>query len=432
MHVAVALGLLLAAPPRLVLELENRHEAGLFPVPPVLEPGEEIDPNADPDDTDSISQYRMTLVPTVEGRWDTRAHELAVRYNPRLLFIEPPPTEDTDQLLFLNRAGASHVWRFAPGADLSTDVGFESGRADFVLVAAGAPFAPEDPVIAYTQGRIDSALRLETGDVEAFTIRFGAAYQEPWRESEGTIFAFYRVGTGVEYSHYLARRLDGVLDIGFEHLDFFELDQQTRRVSLRAGLTWEQRRNLTWDLRGGVQLIDGDVRRLLEEEEATTESFQDALPAARLEMDWTFFESTQGIAGLVWDAEIDAFVDPALGSYVPLVSTGVALRYFQPWGNFRTEARFGTPLSGSQTAELSLSPTFYSFSAELEIPVSVYFFVFAQGRFSQRAAEELGARDFDFGFTEAAGVVGLRLWWSSGRDERLPRPAEVLESEDEG
>jgi hypothetical protein len=80
--------------------------------------------------------------------------------------------------------------------------------------------------------------------------------------------------------------------------------------------------------------------------------------------------------------------------------------------------------------ELPIAPTFYEFEGTFDLPISEYVFVFASGRFSQRAPS-LGADDFAFGFTQAVGVVGLRLWWSSGRDPRLPRPSQTLDSDED-
>lgn len=415
MNAGIIVGLLLAAPPRIVAQVENVHEAGLFPVPSAEDFGA------------SEALYRTTLTPSLEGRYETRNHELALRFSPRFL-LQAPQIQDTDLVLDLYRGFAEHAWRFDRGAQLRSEVFVESGKRDFILESSAGGFAPASPLLASNRvgGRV--AVDLETGEVESFTLFVGVDWEEPWEISEGTIFSTFRIETGVEYAHYLARRLDGVLDAGFEYLDFFDVGLESRRASLRGGLTWQPRPNLTWDARAGVQVIVGDQRITLDD--VATENVQEVLPAGRLQLDWTFIESVAGVYTLTWDVELDAFVDPIVGTYVPQITTGAALGILQPWGSWRFVARAGTPLGDTSAADLSLSPTFYSFVATLDLPISEYVFLFFGGRLSQRAPT-LGAENFEFSFTEAAGFAGIRLWWSSGRDPRLRRPSQILDSDEQ-
>lgn len=434
LEAAILASAVVAAPPRLVTQLETSVEAGLFPL---VATGTVA---RDREVEESQTLFRWLVVPRVEARWDTRNHELSLSYQPRVLTQVNVAGSQDDVVtgpLDLHRGAAEHVWRFAPGADLASQVFVESGKSDVALIATGAAtgegpidVVPPVPVLAYTQVGGSAALSLRTGEVESFTLGFEASYLDPFPVDgvDSGLLAQYRLGTSVEYSHYLFRRVDGVLDVSMEHAEFFEEDLQTRMAALRGGLTFRQRRNLTWDARAGFQILVGDQRQFGDEEEGAPGTIRGIFPAATLEMDWSFLEGTSGVAGLRASAGVDSIVDLNVGAFIPRVVASVGLNIFQPWGSFSLRADAGTPLDDVENADATFLPTFYAMVAQVDVPASAYVAFFMRGRFGQRAGL-IGSEAFEFGFTEAVGEFGLRLWWSSGRDPRLPRPSETLDEE---
>ena len=426
-------GLTLAAPPRLVAELESVQQAGLFPVPG-------LDPESRTGfDDGSQTLFRWILRPSLEGLYETRRQEFSLSYRPRFLTqvnLDAGDERDVAGPLILHRGALDHVWHFDRGGDMNSRVYVESGEADVVLIAEGiaadeGPIGnvPPAPVIGYTTVGGSSEISLRTGNVESFTVGLESQYLvSSTEEEEGiALLPFYRLGTFVEYSHYLFPRLDGLIDIRMSHVEFFEEDRQSRQASMRAGVGWQQRRNLAWDFRAGVQVIVGEGRPL--EEGGPPPQIDGAFPSGRLSLDWTFLQGAQGVAVLTSGLGVDAFIDPTFGAYIPRAVLDVGLTIFQPWGRFTTVGSATTPIVENVASETSFLPTFYRVRAELELPASPYVYFFMRGVVSQRAPSFFEP-DFAFGFTEAVGEFGVRLWWSSGRDPRLPRPSERMDEDE--
>jgi len=422
---ALVVALALAAPPRLVIQVESVQEGGLYPNPlpdPEAPPGEQVDPSTE-------TLFRWTLLPMVEGRFELPDQDFRLRYNPRLLMLGNPSRFEGP--IFLHRGSANHVWRFVSGGDLESNFFVESGEQDIVWFVQDVErdqstgFVPPARIVVSDRIGGSTAVSLATGDSEFFTLGFRGEYFAPRDDTEDAILASYELGMSVDYEHFLFRKTYGVFTTRLRHVDFFEEDRQTRVADLQVGIRWTQLRTLEWRFTGGAQLSIGDRRPDLAVEDEPNEVQRTLSPAAKVLADWSFIRLAEVSGSLLTSVGIGGFVDQTTGSYIPQINAGLGLRVVQPWGDFNLNGAFGTPLEEQE--DDSLLPTFYEVNARLTMPASAYVGFYFGGRVSQRAPR-IGADDFRFTFLNAVGEVGVRLWWSSGRDPRLPRPSEKLDT----
>lgn len=429
MNAAFVLSLLLAAPPRLVGQLESRQEVGVFPVLATTEDGD-LPP--------SQTLLRWELLPSVEARAETRLQDFSVVYAPRLLLQTSVGGAQslqavTDPLLF-HRGRVRHAWRIERGAELATSVSAGAGELDVVRFAAGAddegpigglPDEDSDlPRVALTNFRGESTISIQTGDTESFRLGLRGGYIQPWAEAEDAILSSFELGVFVEYSHYLFKGVDAVFDLEMAHLEFGALDASSRQVALRAGARWSPQRNLTWDARLGALVIVGN-QVVFGTTDRDLETVRELVPSGRLFLNWTFLSNPGVHASLVWGVSLQAAQAANAATFLPQVSTSGGFRVLWPAAVLTGSVRAGTSVGDLGRSEAVFLPTFYTGVATLDVPVSRYLGFLLQARGGQRAAA-FGDPNFQFGFTEAAVMLGIRLWYSTGRDLGLDQPARRL------
>ena len=434
MNAPILAAVLLAAPLRLVGEVESRQEMGLFP---------NLTPTADGTLGDSWTLARWTLRPELELRAESRRQDLAVAYQPQLLLQSSldgaAPDNITDPLV-LHVGQVGHTWRAARGVDLVSSVSVRSGEIDLPGFAAGPaddgpvgglPTEGEDVEVAVglTQADASTSLQVATGDTESLALTLRGGYLEPFGAAGDAILASYELGLGIEYARYLIKDVDAVFDASMTHLEFFELDRSSRQAQLRVGATWSPRRTLRWDLRAGVLAIVGD-QSLVSDADAEPEPVREVFPSGRLSLDWVFVSNASVQGSLQWSAFLEASRAAAAATFVPQVGTGAGVLFAWPGATLTARAVAATALGDLGQSEGVFLPTFYSARGTLDVPASRNFAFFFQVRGGQRAPA-LSASELEFGFTELVGLVGVRVWFSTGRDVGLDRPARVLDAEDE-
>lgn len=433
----VLASVIVAATPRLITELDNRLEAGLFPnfgpAPGVSDPGEIAEFGEG-----STSLMQWTIVPSVTGRLDLRVHRFGVRYNPQIL-VQAPAEEGQIEAgpIVFHRTSADYEWLFTRGGALSSAVAFETGDTPANLFARGperdpdeAPgFVPPAAILTYDRIAYSGQLRLDTGSVESFTLRFGAGYNRPRGETEGALLSTYQLDVGIGYERFVFHQTWLVLSTQMQHFDFYVENRQARSAGLQAGLRRVESRTWEWSLTAGLQANVGD-RTGADADPDAPRTIGEILPAGQLLMEWTFLRNASAVASLTWDAGVRGTIDRAAGLYIPLTYTTLGFNLVQPWGSFNADARGTIPIVSADQIQGSNLPTSYAVSAELNLPASAYVNFFFGGRVAQRAPP-IDVEDFRFGFLEAIARVGMRLRWSTGRDARLPRPSQTLGGEGE-
>jgi len=272
-----------------------------------------------------------------------------------------------------------------------------------------------------------STLRLETGDIETMTLGFRAEYTAPNDDETALLLpGLYLLGVDVGYERFLFRRTFAVTNVRFRHIEIYDFNASNRVAQGQFGLRWSPSRTLEIVGTGGAQLVVGEPLAV-EEDLETSDSNINIYPAAFVGLNWDFIRNN-GVAGrLRANTGLDGIVDQATGDYVPTVYSAVGVELRMPWGQASADAEALTSLAD---VEPSVLPTVLGFRAELVVPASAYLGFFFRARVYDRAPP-LDTPNFEFVSLEATGEVGLRLWWSSGRDERLPRPSEALDEESE-
>jgi hypothetical protein len=241
------------------------------------------------------------------------------------------------------------------------------------------------------------------------------------------VLASWFIRTGVNYEHFVWRQTNAVFTAEMTHEEFFQEDLSNRIADLQGGLRWRASRRFTFRGTAGAQVSVVDLPAI---DDVPVSADVSLNPSGLIELHWDFIKSKFLVADLEWTAEISGFVDQSLGVYVPQARMLLALGVAQPWADFVLTGETATPTESNPTID-SLNPAFYRVNAQLEVPVSAYLQVYLRGFVSQRAPS-FGAEDFAFNSLEATGELGIRLWYSTGRDPRLPRPSRVLDADAAG
>ncbi len=455
------LALVAGAPPRLVTGLDAISRVGVLPQPTVVGDADANTQAVNPVSSSPIVD--VEVVPSLEGRVERRRHTLTLRFDPRILVRRQEPALESEiepvQALIEYRGSLVHRVIVSRLFQITTRVSASAGQTDFrqenvsptalgelqdSFEVGGSPARRDagrtlPPVPRFFQtrvgGEVSLSLRSSRRDDASLTFLGGQTNQWTDLEVEGEAATaaltqpFFDLGFQANYSRGFTARFAGTFTGSYRHVQFYEEDRSNVVVTTELGLSWTQSPRLVWTASGGVQVFLGErqVEDPAEPLSAQERRIDDVLPSGQLALQWRFLTLAETQADLTLRATYSGFIDQFIGVYVPLVAGELGLSITQAWGRFDIFGLLGTPpvdlpdeLVSDQGAQF-LTTSFASLTGRLDLPVSEFVGVFTSGRVATRGAS-FSIDGFPVDFFEMSVEIGFRAAWSSGRDERLPRP----------